>query len=125
MSLTDAAKKAKAEGIAFEIVGDGDRVLSQIPAPSTVIERSCGKVLLYTAGAPPDTSGTVPNVLGLTLEEANLLLTNSGFNVIFEGVGAYTPATEAKIVAQVPSPDTALERGAVVKLTVRWFDSTE
>jgi hypothetical protein len=52
-------------------------------------------------------------------------LTNGGFNIVFEGVGAFTPATEAKIVAQMPPPQTALGRGEVVKLTVRWFDSTE
>lgn len=125
LTVSDAVKQAKADGIAFEIVGNGDRILSQVPSAGTVIERSRGKMLLYTAPPPPDSSATVPNVLGLSLEEANALLTTGGFNIVFEGVGAFTPATEAKIVAQMPPPQTALGRGEVVKLTVRWFDSTE
>lgn len=125
LTVSEAVKQAKTDGITLEIVGDGTRILSQIPSAGTVIERSCGRILLYTAPTPPGGAEAVPNVLGLSLEEANALLTNGGFNIVFEGVGAFTPATEAKIVAQMPPPQTKLERGEVVKLTVRWFDSTE
>ena len=125
LTVEEAIRKAKEDGIKWEISGNGTHILTQIPIPGTVIEKKQGLLLLYTEPPSSDTSVSVPSILGCSLEEAVRLLAENGLNVAFEGISRFNSSIDAKIVAQVPSPGATVQRGETVKLSVRWFDSAE
>ena len=61
----------------FRTIGEGDTVSRQIPAAGTKIPGG-STVILYLGDAAPESSGTVPNVIGMTYENAKNALEKAG-----------------------------------------------
>ncbi|MBE6672094.1 MAG: PASTA domain-containing protein [Ruminococcaceae bacterium] len=79
-------------GVTVEIVGNGNKVLSQFPEGGSQMSKNYGKVLLYTyeegsVEIPDYDYGEVevPNVLGNTVTNAVAKLLAAGFNVNIQG----------------------------------------
>ncbi len=92
-SLENAITQLNSLGIDYELVGDsGDTILKQFPVGGSTIDSST-KVLLYiTIGDENTTLQAVPDLTGLTLEQAQTAVEAVGFelkvensNVAFEG----------------------------------------
>ena len=124
LSPADAKRAAREDGFTVEVIGNGDKVLSQVPKAGSILSKEGGRILLYTEDTAPQTC-TVPDVLGKTAAEANRILLAAGFNVAFAGALNHTVADGARITAQTLPPGTEAMRGTVITVTVTWFDDTD
>lgn len=129
-SIADATKEINESGYEYEIVGSkGDFVYSQIPAGGTKYEENM-KIKLYIRKENPESDLiTVPNVLGLSSEDAAKELNRIGFDcVTFERIADTENETEETeeagkeetanktVLEQMPEGGTSLARGSVIKI---------
>ena len=86
MSVSDVSKKLSLEKINYEIIGNGNTVISQTPIKDEVISLENGKIYIYTVKGQNNTE--VPSLVGLPLHEAVRIAINSGLNVEISGAGS-------------------------------------
>ncbi len=67
------------------VVGEGEEVVSQIPAPGQSIEKG-GVIVLYTSDDAERLTGKVPDLTGLTVSEAKRIAISAGFNIKITGL---------------------------------------
>ena len=84
-SVNKATEYANLAGLSVEVVGNGDVVLSQIPASGSYVEKQNGRIILYTGDAVPENNIVVPDVVGKTAVAANALIVGNGLNIKIEG----------------------------------------
>jgi stage V sporulation protein D (sporulation-specific penicillin-binding protein) len=120
-------KKARAAvslaGLGVEVIGEGERVLAQVPSEGTVLEKEHGKIILYTEKAVK--YATVPSGKGKRLDEALTLFTNAGFNVRILGASGGDVHTEASVVSQSVPAGTKAERGTCIILEIYHKNDTD
>lgn len=114
MTLEEAKAALKAKGFQARVVGGGDKVTDQTPVSGAVVPNSA-EIVLYMGEKKPDTLITIPNIKGLTAEEANKTLTNAG--LCMKAVGA-TASYSASVIAtgQSPAAGGQVEAGTVVNV---------
>lgn len=123
-SVKDVTSLLKKEGIAYEIIGNGNHVVSQMPEAGMEMHVSLGKVLLYTTNE--DTSYTaVPSLIGLSAQEATIALMKAGLNVQITGAKNYYIGKDVYVIAQSIEAGFYVKRGTVIKLTFRHTDGTD
>ncbi len=126
MSVEEVVKDLTKEKISYEIIGDGNVVLSQMPAKNSTIYLKTGKVILYTVkDYQEQITIEVPNVIGKTPEEANLILCNAGLNVKLEGAMNFSINQGASITCQYPLAGSAIKRGDVVTIKIIYTNEKE
>ncbi|MCI8552196.1 MAG: PASTA domain-containing protein, partial [Lawsonibacter sp.] len=105
----------------FRTIGEGGNVSQQIPAAGTRIPGG-STVILYLGDSTPEASGTVPNVIGMTYENAKNALEKAGFFMRASGASVYygntTTAENQSIAGGV-----AAVTGTVVDVT--FFNQVE
>lgn len=101
------------KGLSYKVVGTGNSITNQVPKAGTEVEVG-SEVILYVAKSEED-SGTmkVPNVLGKSYSEAEKLLSEEGFEVVFEG-----ELENSTVTAQNPKYGVSVEKGSEVKITL-------
>lgn len=106
--LTVSGAKASLEkhGFTYRTVGNGDEVISQYPVSGQSIPMN-GVVVLYTDTETSDTSSAVPNLIGLSISDANQRAVNSGFNIRISG---------ASLDSEVVSYRQSIEEGTEASL---------
>lgn len=112
-----AESSLAAQGFEVRYVGDPSgsaTVSTQIPSAGTSAPKG-STVVLYLGNEYDLETGTVPDVIGMSAEQANEALTNAGFNMRAAG-GA---AENASAVAQIQSiaGGTEAYKGSVVEVT--------
>jgi stage V sporulation protein D (sporulation-specific penicillin-binding protein) len=109
-------------GLNAEFVGNtqGGTVLYTVPGPGQIIPKG-GTVVVYLEEQDYLTT-KVPNVYGLSVEEANHLITSAGLNIRLSG-GAIENSF-AKASFQSIEPDTVVNKGTVVEVTFVVNDET-
>ena len=114
MSVANARKKLEANGFSV-IVNTNDETASvvtdQMPKPGVYLEKG-SKIFLYTSDNEVRSSISVPNVKGLSIEEAKTKLRAENLNVIIEG-------TRGIIVSQSISAGSSVEAGTVISLVAK------
>ena len=80
--------------------------------------------MLYT-GKDENTTSFVPNVIGKSVEEANKILTNSGFNVNIEGSINFKYGQGAIVVAQSYSEGVCLSKGTIITIKVLFTEEKD
>jgi stage V sporulation protein D (sporulation-specific penicillin-binding protein) len=108
----------------YEIIGNGENVNSQMPMAKSKIYKKSGKIILYTGNDTPN-NVVIPNVVGLSPEEANQLLVNSGLNIRINGAENFAYGDGAEVVAQFPSSGISVEIGTVVSIEILFTDESE
>lgn len=106
------------EGIQYEIIGDGDKVMYQVPASGSKISKDTGRVILYTGDESPERTVKVPDFSGMTVSEANKKLVNLGLNIAVSGPSG----GDATVIGQSVTAGTYVPRGTLVTITVRHMD---
>lgn len=67
-----------------KVVGEGDKVVSQVPSSGQTIPKG-GVIVVYTEEDAARQTAEVPNLVGLTVAETNRAAVNAGFNVKISG----------------------------------------
>lgn len=111
----EAQATIRAAGLKTEIVGQGKYVLKQVPEAGKTLPYG-GTVILYTDENEANSSGTVPDVLGRSVSDANQLITNAGFNINI--VGSVPEGAEEVVVTQDPPPGSSAETGSIITVNI-------
>lgn len=111
-----AEAQLTAAGLKAEYIGgtDGTVVTGQVPSAGTVMP-SGSTVMLYMGDIPLSDyrMSTVPNVIGMTVEEANKTLSEAGLNISITGAAT---GSEAKAVSQSVNSGLSVYRGSVIEV---------
>ncbi len=110
----DAIAMLTAQSLKYKMVGEGTTVTRQLPAAGEVCPKG-STVILYTDKEPESGSIAVPNVLGMSAQQANRTLLNAGLNIRIAGDDVENAQSMA--ISQEPAPETMMEEGAVVTVT--------
>ncbi len=117
--------QAQAEAILTEtylecrIVGDGDKIISQIPAAGKKVP-GYSTVVLYTDDSMPTQKVTVPNLIGMTVTEATQTLNDLG--LYLQAKGTDSKAWHVLVTSQDLAEGTQVDPGTTV--TVIFADTT-
>ena len=115
----DAAKQMIGEkGLTYEIVGNGTSVVAQVPASGSKMSKNGGRIILYTENETPSATAIVPDVMGLTAEQANKKLTDAGLNVRISGT---TMGEGTVVYAQSHPMGTVIPKGTVIEIELRYM----
>ena len=111
LTLAEAKKLLKTQGITAETVGTGETVTAQIPAPGNIVPGN-SQLLLYL-GEPPDTRMViVPDFTGMTRGQASDAAGKLGLYILVSG----NDSLDAVVTAQAYSKDTEVPVGTTIKL---------
>ena len=117
LKRSEAAKKLASLGLSYEIIGEGDTVLSQAPAAGALLHPKHGKAVLYLDEEVPLTK--VPSLTGKSFSEATTALLASGLNPTVRGVSENSQmAKEARVVSQSLPPGEKVPRGTEIVLYI-------
>ncbi len=118
LSLDKAKEMIGEKGLTYEIVGSGTSVVAQVPAADSKMSKNGGRVILYTESETPSATAIVPDVMGLTAEQANKKLTDAGLNVRISG----TTMGEGTVVYSQSLPlGTVIPKGTVIEIELRYM----
>lgn len=110
MSKDEAAAKLESYGFsAYRTVGDGETVTDQTPVGGAIVPTGA-EVILYMGAEKSDQLCTVPNLVGLSADEANRALVNAG--LILKATGA--SGSGVKVISQSMESGAEVTAGSVV-----------
>lgn len=110
MGKDEAAAKLESYGFsAYRTVGSGDTVTDQTPVGGAIVPTGA-EVLLYMGEEKSDQLCTVPNIVGMSADEANRTLVNAG--LILKATGS--SGSGAKAISQSLDPGTEVTAGTVI-----------
>ena len=105
-----------AAGLKAEIIGstDGTTVTGQVPGAGAIMPNG-GTVMLYMGDIPISDYkfSTVPNVIGMTVAEANKAMADEGVNICVTGASG---SSDAKAISQSITAGSSVYRGTVVEV---------
>ena len=119
VNLTEADRLLKKYGFIYRTVGEGETVTDQIPAAGATIPGG-SEVVLYLGEPKPTEPVTVPDLTGMSAENARAALHKVGLYMKVTGTsGYYTSTTVAD--SQSVEPNMQVEAGSVI--TVQFADN--
>ncbi len=124
-SVDSATAALKKLGLAYEVIGEGETVTSQIPSSGSKITKINGKVILYTGGETSTKYVTVPKLVDQTAANAIKQLASLGLNVLIEGSANYDEGVGAMVVSQSHEAGTRIQQGAVITINCQHLDGTD
>ena len=113
-SLEEARGKVASKKLEYKVVGDGEKVVRQIPEAGSKVVNG-GTVILYTDKTSEKTV-TVPEFKGLTANEANTAAAKAGVNIEFSG---NMTTSGLKAYNQSIKKGTKVDAGTVVTVYFR------
>ena len=115
----EAQNTLKSSGFDVYTVGDGDKVVKQIPGAGEPLAKG-GMVVLYTDQESTEKTIKVPSVIGLSGQQASKALINKNLNIKISGIDISDENTKA--ITQTPAAGEQVPPGTVVTVE---FISTE
>ena len=119
-NANNIAKMLRSNGINCIIVGNGDNIVDQIPSADISILKSTSSVYLYTEKREEEYL-SVPSVVGMTIKDANILLTNLGMNISING-SISNNCNTLTVTSQNLPLGAKVKKGSVIILTVLGTD---
>ncbi|MGN1306453.1 MAG: penicillin-binding transpeptidase domain-containing protein [Faecousia sp.] len=120
MTETEAASLLHDSYLEYRIIGDGDKIVSQIPASGREVPGH-STVLLYTDDSMPTDPVTVPNLMGMTVTQATQTLSDLG--LYLQAKGTDSTAWHVVVTDQDIIEGTQVDRGTTI--TVIFADTTD
>ena len=117
MNVKSVINKLNVNKIQYEIIGDGNTVISQTPSAGEIINSSLSKIIIYTTEEEID-KVKVPNLIGLPVLKAIEEAINSGFNIKITGTSSTSFGGYSKIIEQSLPPGEEYKRGSVIILRI-------
>ena len=115
----EAASILRNTYLEYRIVGDGDTIVSQIPAVGKAVP-GYSTVILYTDDSMPTNTVVVPNLMGMTVSEATAALNDLG--LYLQAKGTDSTAWHVLVTSQDIAAGTEVALGTTV--TVIFADTT-
>ena len=112
-SVEEAKRAMEDEGFTCRVVGDGDMVTDQMPAPGTTMPQN-GTVILYTGDASPSKNIVVPNLVNYSVSGATNRILQAGLNVRVVGNG--NAGSNALVISQTPAAGEIVAEGTVITI---------
>ena len=113
LTVEEAQKELEAKDLTYEVVGDGDKIVDQMPVTGSTV-MSGGVVVLYT-----DNNQTeyveVPDLKGYSINDSNYMISTAGLNMVAEG--AATDDGNVTVQSQSVDAGTKVPKGTVIELT--------
>ena len=110
-SVEDAKSELEKKGFNVRIIGDGETVVSQIPAGGKTAPRSC-TVVLNTDSKNEIPKTTVPDLVGLSPSKVAYAVRNKNLNIRYSGTGI--DSTNGISVSQEIPAGSIVEEGTVI-----------
>lgn len=95
-----------------EVIGEGDKVIRQVPSDGEAMPKGC-TVILYTEENTEEDLVLVPDLTDMTLSEANKKLSKLGLNLKPLGGAAYKSGAQCSGVMNYK--DVYVERGTIIE----------
>lgn len=105
-SIGEARNIVQSSGLIPIVLGEGEKVVSQIPEPSKSIRKG-GTIVLYTDKISTNESVQVPKLVGLSMMEANKVIAYSKLNISIKGASMSD--------GEVVSSNQSIPEGTLVK----------
>ena len=112
LTLSEATARLAESNLDVRTVGDGDTVTDQIPATGVAIPGG-SQVILYMGAEKPTEKVQVPNVVGMSREQARTALSNAGLYLKSSGD---TTSEVVKAESQTITAGTEVDLGAVIEV---------
>ena len=110
-TIAESQKILKAAGLEYSSVGDADNIISeQVPKSGTQLQKN-GIVKIYAEGKDERVSQTVPDLKGVSLAQAKVMLKARNLNISSKGTGI--------VIAQDPKAGTSVDEGTVINVTLQ------
>ena len=110
-SVEEAKKDLEDKGFTVRIIGDGEKVVSQIPAGGKTAPKSC-TVVLNTDSNDEVPKTTVPDLVGLSPSKVAYAVKNKNLNIRYSGTG-YDSTSGLSVSQDIPA-GSVVEEGTVV-----------
>lgn len=88
LTVDEAESELEKKNLKYRTVGEGAAITHQVPAASASVPGG-STVILYLGSAAPEESAPVPNVVGLSYDNARKKLEEAGFFMRASGVSTY------------------------------------
>ena len=113
-TVSIAKETLEALSLKVTVIGNGDKVVAQVPARASSIPRN-GRVVLYTEENYETEYTTVPNIIGYGLSDVNAILTNADLNFkVGDGAANHTGA---KAYSQNYAEGNIVPKGTIIEVT--------
>jgi len=112
----------KNAGLDVKVVGDGEKVTGQMPKGNAIMPRN-GTVVIYTDSESGDNKVSVPDLVGLSVSQANKLAANSGLNMSISGPDLQDGAVIS--YRQSVEPASEASEGEVIIVYFRSSDNAD
>ena len=110
-TVAEAQKKLQEAGLEYSTnLSADDIVTEQVPPKGTQLTNG-GIVKLYAEGNDDRVSQTVPDLKGVTFEQAKIMLKAKNLNIASTGSGI--------VIAQDPQSGTSVDEGTVINVTLQ------
>lgn len=110
-SLKSAKTALENAGLTCKVTGASDEIISeQVPKAGTQLRKN-GIVKLYVEGKDDRVSQTVPDLKGVSFEQARIMLEARNLNISSSGSGI--------VIAQDIKADTQVDEGTIVNVTLQ------
>ncbi len=116
---TEAAEILGKNYLEYRIIGNGDKIVSQIPAVGKAVPGH-STVLLYTDDSMPTNTVIVPNLMGMTVSQATAALNDLG--LYLQAKGTDSTAWHVIVTSQNIAEGTEVSLGTTI--TVLFADTT-
>ena len=83
-NVSEVSSELRLAGFNCKVIGNGDKVISQLPGAYQSVPKG-GIVVLYTEGGPVETKTKVPDLTGLSITQVNRTAAATGINVKISG----------------------------------------
>ncbi|ADQ07626.1 stage V sporulation protein D [Caldicellulosiruptor hydrothermalis 108] len=116
MNIEDAKKEIYNNKFNAKVIGSGDKVIDQVPKAGFMLKE--GSTIVLFTHAMSQTTVDVPNVVGLSSQDAQKVLANSLLNIKVKGI-------KGKIIRQNPQPGTKVPIGSIVEVEIADKENAE
>lgn len=112
-NINEVKAQLELMGLKYEILGNGEAVTMQTPITGSVVSKG-STVLLYTDNNVFEEYVAVPDVTGLSFDEANAKFAQANLNYVAKG--AATGQSSVKVLLQSVPAGTMVEKWSVISL---------